>query len=508
MSGPDGLTRARPEDHGTDPAVLVDLLDQIAESGLEVHSLLIWREGALIQEAYWHPYGPERLHMMHSVTKSFTSMAVGLAFDDGLLDLDTPVIDFFPEHRAIAPAGIGAMRLRHLLTMTSGHGRGISGGAWRKLTTSWVADFLRQPLDHEPGAVFVYDSACSYMLSAIVQRVTGQTCHDYLRPRVLEPMGMSPDLRWDRSPEGICSGGNGLWCRSADLLRLGILHLEEGRWQGQQLLSADWVRAARGMQLRDISLGVLTGEVYLGPDESHEGAAAERREGYGYQWWRGPNDSFSANGLFGQNCYVFENERAVIAVTAGMEDEDRRLTDLIHNHLRPALGQWRGADLPARLAALKLKPAPPESWDAAPVGWQGSYAVAANDQGVERITLRREGNLLHFGLSDGRGTHAVLAGMGVRHEGVTSMTGARLHHAYEAGPEGFRVSAWAHWSAPDAEGWSCLTLDWAFVEMAFRDTLRIFLRDGALRLERSVNVNSSIRSLPVLTGERAREVAS
>ena len=141
MSGQHTLPKRAPEAHGTDPEVLLRLLDRIAAEGLEVHSLLVWHDGALIQEAYWAPYGPDRLHMMHSVTKSFTAMAVGLAWDDGLLDLDAPVIDFFPEHRAEAPKGVEAMTLRHLLTMTSGHGRGISGGAWRKLETSWVADF-------------------------------------------------------------------------------------------------------------------------------------------------------------------------------------------------------------------------------------------------------------------------------------------------------------------------------------------------------------------------------
>ncbi|QDY70691.1 beta-lactamase family protein (plasmid) [Qingshengfaniella alkalisoli] len=481
------------------------MLDNIAAEGLEVHSLLVWHDGVLIQDAYWDPYGPERLHMMHSVTKSFTAMAVGLAWDDGLLDLDLPVIGFFPEHRAVAPEGIEAMTLRHLLTMTSGHGRGISGGAWRKLKTSWVADFLRQPLDHTPGSVFVYDSACSYVLSAIVQKVTGRTCHAYLRDRVFDPIGLSPAIRWDLSPEGINSGGNGLWCRSSDLLSLGILHLQEGRWQGRQILSRDWVRAATGMQVRDVSLGVLTGEAYLGPGESHEGAEAERREGYGFQWWRGPRNSYSANGLFGQNCFVFPNERAVVAVTAGMDDEDTRLKRMIHDDLRPALGQWRGAELAPRLAELDLACPPPGNISVAPAGWQGLYLARQNEQDIACLRLEIVGDAIRLVVEDRRGRHEVLAGLGHRCEGMTTMTGARLHHAYEADPPGFRVAAWAAWSASDAEGWSCLTLDWAFVETAFRDTLRIRLRGGELRLQREVNVNSSIRSLPELRADQVAE---
>jgi len=502
MRGQHCLPTRAPEAHGTDPDVLLRLLDRIAAEGLEMHSLLVWHDGALIQEAYWDPYGPDRLHMMHSVTKSFTAMAVGLAWDDGLLDLDAPAIDFFAEHRAGAPEGIEAMTLRHLLTMTSGHGRGISGGAWRKLETSWVADFLRQPLEHTPGEVFVYDSACSYVLSAVVQKVTGRTCHDLLRQRVFEPLGLTPGIRWDLSPEGINSGGNGLWCTSRDLLSLGILHLQDGRWQGRQILSRDWVRAATGMQLRDVSLGVLTGEAYLGPDESHDGAEAERREGYGFQWWRGPNDSYSANGLFGQTCFVFPNERAVIAVTAGMDDEDTRLKHLIQEDLRPALGQWRGADLPPRVAGLTLAPAPPGNLDAAPEGWQGLYLVQENDQRITSIRLAQDGPILRLGIEDWRGRHDLRAGLGHRQEGMTTLSGGSLHHAYEFDAPGARVAAWAAWSAPDAEGWSCLTLDCAFVETAFRDTLRLWLRGGEMRLEREVNVNSSIRHLPELRATR------
>lgn len=507
MSVSDGLIRRRPEDHGTNPEAILSLLDSIEAEGLEMHTLLVWHDGALITEAYWDPYGPDRLHMMHSITKSVTSIAVGLACDDGLLTLDDPVIDYFPEHRGVAPDKIETMRVRHLLTMTSGHGRGISGGYWRKLKTSWTEDFLRQPLVHEPGEVFVYDSACSYMLSAIVQRVACKTVHEYLKERVFAPIGISPDTRWDLSPEGINSGGNGLWCRTTDLIRIGVLHLQDGLWDGRQILSADWVCAARGMQLRDVSLGVLTGEHYLGPEEEAGDAVAERREGYGYQWWRGPNESFSANGLFGQSCIVFERERAVVAFTAGMDDDDRRLLNLIHDDLRPALGQWGGAELPRRLDALEVRPAPPVNWSDAPDVWDGSYRVEANDQGIVTLSLRRDGEEILFEVTDARGTHVVRAGGGRRVESVTTMSGARLHHSYEA-DEGFRVAAWAAWEPADKDGWHCLCFDWVFVETAFRDTVRCYLKNGHLRFRRKVNVNSSIRELPQISAVRQESDAN
>ncbi len=501
MRHDDGLVRANPETTGTDPAVIVSILDAIRCAGIEMHSLLIWHNGALITEAYWHPYGPDRLHMMHSVTKSVTSMAVGLAIADGYLTLDDCVIDAFPEHRDIAPDGIGEMRLRHLLTMTSGHSRGISGGAWRYLKSSWIADFLSQPLEYRPGETFVYDSACSYMLSAMVQRAIDRTIHDYLDARIFRLMGMSPSLRWELSPEGVNSGGNGLDCTTVDLLKIGLLHLQGGQWQGRQLLPADWVRAATAMQVRDVELGVLTGESYLGPGESANGVMPELRPGYGYQWWCGPNDSYAASGLFGQTCIVLPAENCVVALTAGMQDDDRRLHGLIHNHLRPALGRWQGALLPDRVNALILNPAPASRWCDAPPNWQGHYRVSPNDQGIEAIDLRRQGEQLVFSLTDARGTHTLRAGLGHRIEGETTLTGARLHHAYE--PEGgMHVAAWAKWTQRASDGWAELTMDWAFVETAFRDTVTCRFRNGHLVIDRSVNVNSSILSLPRIEAQQ------
>lgn len=506
----DGLKRAAPQERNTDPMAIVDLLDEIARTGIEMHSLLVWHDGALIAEAYWAPYRADRLHMMHSVTKSFTSMAVGLAIADGKLDPDGRVIDHFPEYRDLAADGIETMRLCHLLTMTSGHGQGISGGAWRKLQSSWAADFLAKPLQYVPGEVFVYDSACSYMLSAIVQRAVGQTIHDYLRQRVFDPLCMSRHLCWDLSPEGVNSGGNGLSCLTSDLLKLGILHLQGGRWNGSQFLDPGWVRVATSKQVRDVTLGVLTGEHYLGPGEERGDAKPERREGYGYQWWCGPNDSYSATGLFGQGCIVFPNERAVIAYTAGMDDNDRRFQTAIHERLRPALGQWRGFSLPPRLASLELRPAPPANRLRAPADWEGRYRMQSNDQGIVSVSIEREGDNIVFLQEDHRGTHRVLAGLGHRAESVTTMTGARLHHSYEA-DDGFTVAAWASWGKGSPEGWMRLSFDWVFVETAFRDTVHCYLRDGELRMHRQVNVNSSELSLPALSGLRdgvRREAAS
>ncbi|MAN76554.1 MAG: 6-aminohexanoate hydrolase [Rhizobiales bacterium] len=487
---------------GTDPAAILEALDVIEREGIELHSLLIWHSGALITEAYWKPFAPERPHMMHSVTKSFTSMAIGLAIENDLLALDDQIVGFFPDHLpASVPDNLARLQVRHLLTMTSGHERGISGGAWRQLKTSWIRDYLARPIPYRPGDVFVYDSASSYMLAAIVQKVTGRLLVDYLDEKVFSPMQMSDAIRWDVGPDGVNTGGNGLVCCASDMLKLGIVHLQNGRWNDRIILPEDWVREATSPKLRDVVLGTFTGQHYLGPNELEEGSVPDRREGYGYHWWIGPHDSFSANGLFGQYCIVLPKQNAVVAFTGGLHDDDRRVHSIVYDLLRPALGAMTAQDFDKRVADLHLaiQPGSAETRNA-PANWSGVYGIGDNDHHVQSISLSSSDGQIVFQMKDHRGSHTIAAGIGCWVESVTTMTGAPIHHSYDP-PEGLRVLACARWLAP-RNGWACLEMDWLFVETAFRDTVRCWVNDGLLRLERRVNVNSSLLALPELSGRK------
>jgi CubicO group peptidase (beta-lactamase class C family) len=502
----DNLPRATAQSRMTDPAALLAILDEIDCGDIELHSLLIWQKDVLITEAYWAPFSAERPHMMHSVTKSFTSMAVGLAIEEGLISVDNPVMGFFPEHAHLnTSVNAAAMRVEHLLTMTSGHDRGISGGAWRRMKGSWIEDFLRQPVPYVPGEVFVYDSAASYMLSAIVQRVTGRTVHDYLDEHIFKPLQISSSIRWDLGTDGVNTGGNGLSCTSADMLKLGILHLQGGEWHGRQLLPRKWVDDATSIKIKDVVLGVFTGDHYLGPGAQGDGAPVTRREGYGYQWWRGPHNSFSANGLFGQYCIVLPEQQSVVAFTGGLADSDRRVHNLIYDRLRPAIGTGSGApsagrELETRLSSLALKTRLGcDTSASAPPDVYGAYAIAANDQAIGSISICALEDGVEFTLANVEGEHGLLAGFGKWIEGVTTMPGARLHHSYQP-DEGLRVAASAKWLAPE-DGWSVLEMEWVFVETAFRDHVRLFFREGLLRMTREVNVNSTEMMLPELQGQ-------
>mgnify|MGYP000010481271 CR=1 FL=1 len=171
-------------------------------------------------------------------------LAIGLLVDDGVLSLDAKVVDFFPG-QCPTPISqhLAAMTVRDLLTMRTGHRQGISGGAWRGRSESWVRLFLNEPVEDPPGQRFIYSSASSFMLSAIVSVVSGQTAFELCNARIFQPMGMGR-IDWDLAPGGYNTGGNGLSCSTEDLLKFGVLHLQQGSWEGQQLLSREWVAEA------------------------------------------------------------------------------------------------------------------------------------------------------------------------------------------------------------------------------------------------------------------------
>jgi CubicO group peptidase (beta-lactamase class C family) len=260
------LRRAHPSEVEIDADAVSALLDDMDKTRPERQTLLIYRAGALAVEDYRWPYRAERIRMMHSVTKSFTAAAVGLALAEGRFRLQDKVVDFFPEHRpAEVSPRLAAMTVEDLLTMRTGQAIETSGSQWRGLTTSWIEEFFRIPLEHDPGTFFLYTSAASYMLAAIVTRTTGIGLDQYLRQRMFALLGFENET-WDMGPECINPGGNGLSCRVVDMLKFGVMHLDGGVWNGHRILPEAWVREATRWR----------GGIY------------------GYHWWTGPDDEFSA----------------------------------------------------------------------------------------------------------------------------------------------------------------------------------------------------------------------
>ena len=238
------LPRSTPEAQGISSQSICDFvtaLDQI----ITLHSFMLVRHGNVIGEGWWKPEAPGKPHVLHSLSKSFNSTAVGLAIEDEKLSLDDPVLKFFSADAPVDPSdNLKAMTVRDLLTMTCGHDTEpkIVGGA------PSVKQFLAHPVLHKPGTHFQYNTMGSYTLAAIVTKVTGQTTLEFLKPRLFEPLGIEhPD--WASSPEGHSLGGYGLKLCTEDLAKFGQLYLQRGKWEGKQLIPERWIEQATSQQV-------------------------------------------------------------------------------------------------------------------------------------------------------------------------------------------------------------------------------------------------------------------
>lgn len=470
----DGLPRSEPEAQGVSSSSILAFLADVEAAGLELHSFMLMRNHHVVAEGWWWPYSPGRIHITHSMTKSVTAVAAGLAIDEGRFGLDETVVSFFPEYvPADASENLRAMTVRDLLTMQCGHDKETSGSAWRPIDTPWAAEFFKIPVVHPPGSFFKYTSAASFMISAIVSKTTGMAMAGYLRPRFFEPLGIDR-WHWDTSPGGVSPGGNGLSWNSAASIKLGALHANRGTWNGNRVLSEAWVDAATTRQ-----------------------APGDEDGAYGYQWWMGPGRAYFALGLFSQFAIVFPEQNAVLAIFAAIKGSSR-IRPLIWKHFPSAFaGTSAGAGEDALalrhktenlrlLAPLRPGPHVPPAISAR------ALPVEPNDQGVEWLSFDFRSDACVFRMRDANGEHSISAGFAKYLEQDTSMTGNRLHHEYR--PPEQRVVAGARWIAQDT-----LELTWLFVETAFRDTLICKFSGDRVTVDRSVNVNSAEMRLPTLT---------
>ena len=320
----ESLPRSQPEAQGVSSSAVLAFVEEAEKKIDSLHSFMLVRHGHVVAEGWWSPYAAESPHALYSLSKSFTSTAVGLAIAEGKLSLDDQVLKFFPEDAPKEPSNnLKAMRVSDLLRMSTGHGAEPA----RPPGEVWTKKFLAQPVPHKPGTHFLYNTSATYMLSAIVQKVTGATVLDYLRPRLFEPLGIEGPT-WGTSPQGISLGGYGLSIRTEDIARFGQLYLQKGKWRGKQLVPEAWVEAATARQTSNGS-----------------NPKSDWDQGYGYQFWRCRHGAFRGDGAFGQFCIVLPEQDAVIAITSGVKDMQSVL-DLVWDRLLPAIQTSPLADDP------------------------------------------------------------------------------------------------------------------------------------------------------------------
>lgn len=372
------FTRIQPEAAGVRSEGIVRFLDDMRAKRLHMHDMMILRHGQVIAEASFAPWSKDNLHMLYSLSKSFTSTAVGFAVQEGLLKLTDRVVDFFPEYLPAAPCeNMRKMTVRHLLTMNTGHEvePPLTGDCWEQT-------FLTSYVPFEPGTHFLYNTAATYMLSCIVQKVTGKKLLAWLREKLMDPLGMSPDAWFEESPTGVATGGFGLNVRVEDVARLGQFYLQRGAWDGVQLLDPQWIRDAQTPW----------------SDNSITGNTPDWVAGYGYQFWMcQPDNVFRGDGAFGQYCVIMPDQDMVVAINSGVEDMQAVLQSLWDN-LLPAVGE--PCPPTGALEARLRDTATPARWEdmerdvAAPVpdeGWRGRYAMQrGNALGLTAVEVRAD----------------------------------------------------------------------------------------------------------------------
>jgi len=342
------LPRSTPEAQGISSAAVRAFIESADRDIHTLHSFMLVRHGQVIAEAWWKPESADKKHVMWSLSKSFTSTAVGLAVEEGKLSLEDPVLGFFPaEAPPDASEHLKAMSVRDLLTMSGGHD---VEPKFQIAQGPSVKAFLAHPVTHKPGTWFRYNTPGTYMLSAIVTKATGQTVLDYLTPRLFQPLGIeSPE--WGTTAEGYSLGGYGLFIRTEDIAKFGQLYLQKGQWNGQQVLPEKWVQTATAKHADN--------------SQAPSARTTDWQQGYGFQFWRCQHNAYRGDGRDGQICLVLPEQDAVIAITAQTGQMQTEL-DLIWDKLLPAFRPEPLLADPAELgkltqaiSGLKAHPAKP-----------------------------------------------------------------------------------------------------------------------------------------------------
>ena len=313
---------ATPESQGMSSEVLSDMMDQIWQKEFAIDSLLIIRNGHVVLDAYNYAYTPDYKHIIYSCTKSVSSALIGIAVDKGYIKtIDQPLLDFFPD---IIPKNRDARKqkitLKHVLMMATGlkcrdsYLYGWSGLWDMKASEDWVQHMIDLPMLEDPGTRFEYCNGASFLLAAILQKTTGKTALEFAEENLFHPLGIN-NIEWPANPQGITIGYSELYMRPRDMARFGYLFLNNGKWNGQQIVPAEWV-----------------------VDSTQKHISATLIPGYGYQWWIMSPDRYAAVGYAGQRIFVLKDKQMVVVFTSQLGGAKARLPmGILRGYIIPAV---------------------------------------------------------------------------------------------------------------------------------------------------------------------------
>jgi CubicO group peptidase (beta-lactamase class C family) len=423
------LPRSVPEEQGVSSQGILDFLDAAAKSSNEFHSIMFLRHGKVIAEGWWNPYKPELRHTLYSTSKSFTATAAGFAVSEKRLSVNDKVISFFPDALpdTVGPL-LSGMKVKDLLSMSAGQD---PDPTFKTVVSdsNWVKSFLAVPVVHQPGTKFLYNTLATYMLSAIVQKVTGEKIIDFLKPRLFDPLAIE-GMDWEVDPRGINTGGWGLRLKTEDMAKFGQLFLQKGKWNGKQLLPASWIEEATSLK------------IYQAPEATQSKKdSSDWMQGYCYQMWRCRHNCYRADGAYGQYIIVLPDQDAVIAITAETADMQDEL-NLVWEHLLPAIKTEKLPEnaaltglLNKRLASLALPlPAPDNGSSVTSLISGKTFVFESNDKHLKKMNFQFKDNQCMVKIGIDSSEYNFTFGSGKWITGETSMPGpnlllsAKAHH--------------------------------------------------------------------------------
>jgi CubicO group peptidase (beta-lactamase class C family) len=454
--------KSDPEAQGIASASILRFIERIEEEGLELHSLMIVRNGYVVAEGTWAPYRAEIPHLLNSLSKSFTSTAIGLAAEEGRLKLTDRVLSFFPEY--VTPeieANMKELEIQHLLSMSTGHTVDTTPYMRNTGREDWVRAFLEIPIERPPGTHFLYNTGATYMLSAILHRATGQQLLDYLEPRLFAPLGIT-DVTTMTCPRGIHTGGFGMKVKIADIAKFGLLYLQEGIWEGKRILPAAWVRTATAKHIDN------------GSDPNSDWA-----QGYGYQFWRCRHGAYRGDGAFGQFCIVIPDKQAVIAITSG-EMEMQAILNAVWEELLPgmkdsplsAMDDAEPNKLKSKLQDLAYPAEASRNSTDPSIRNQLTYQVADNAAGIRAVSFRfgEDYDVLHLLDEEGK-------------QELRIAHGEWADNMLRIGGETSPVSVCGRWVQPNM-----YEIELRFLDQAYRDIWTCHFVNDSVQMTTTRNV--------------------
>lgn len=453
-----------PEQAGIPSGAVIELIDHLEMKGIPMHGLVVLRGGKVAFEAYWKPFDGEYMHRMYSSSKSFVAVAIGILAGEGRMSLDDRVIDFFPEYLDAGVHPYTQMTtVRDLLSMRTPFTTGDYANY-----SDWTEAFFRMEASHYPGMVFRYDTIASVMLGIIVKRVTGEEFLAYLRPRLFEPAGMSPDIWAIQTPCGHDWAGSGVMCTTRDLARFAQVVMQGGVYEGRQLIPSEFARAATSK---------ISDNVVASP-------WPERSFGYGYQFWLARH-GFVLSGMGSQVAVCVPEADLVVATTADSQSLVSANSD-IYQAVWDMLPKLSNAPLPEdgasqaalerRISGLSLKVA--EGAKTSPIAADIAgrrYTLTDNTMKLSWLELSFEGDEGALNYENATGAHTLKFGFG--HQVKQEFPETHYHGKQIWSPlgRGYNCHVSAAWvDASTLQIW-CYATDWHMgtfmMNIAFKDNL-------------------------------------